>query len=265
MNDQPQPPSRPRPPVRLQKLIADAGVASRHAAERLIAEGRVTVNGTLVREPGATAVPGEDEVRVDGAPLRPSAAKTYLLLHKPPGYVTSVADPHAERTVMTLLPPDTPRVYPVGRLDRESEGLLLLTDDGALTERLLHPRYRLGREYAVLVRGLLSRATVDQLRRGSEVEGAWVAPRSVAVSPPPPPLPAQSPPGCGWLRILLGEGRKREVRAICAAAGLHVLRLIRVRFGPLTLGELPPGSTRPLTDDELAALRSVAEGMPGRS
>ena len=252
-------------PVRLQKLIAEAGLASRRAAERLIAEGRVTVNGAVVRELGSAAIPGQDDVRVDGTPLRPPATKTYLLLHKPPGYVTSVADPHAERTVMALLPPGTPRVYPAGRLDRESEGLLLLTDDGAFAERLLHPRYGLEREYAVLVRGALSHTIVERLREGAEVEGARVAPRSVSVTTPPPPLPPHAPPGSTWLRIALGEGRKREVRVLCAAAGLQVLRLIRVRFGPLQLGNLPAGATRPLTDGEMAALRSVASGMPGGS
>jgi 23S rRNA pseudouridine2605 synthase len=247
------------PPVRLQKLIAEAGIASRRAAERLIVEGRVSVNGAVVREMGATADPATDDVRVDGAPLRTPAAKTYLLLHKPPGYVATARDPHALRTVMDLLPAGTPRVFPVGRLDRESEGLLLLTDDGALAQRLLHPRYGLEREYAVLVRGKVAAPTLARLRAGVGIEGAHVTPLRVAVEPPPAPLPAWTPPGAAWLRITLGEGRKREVRALCAAARLHVLRLLRVRFGPLALGDLPSGRIRPLTDAEVASLRRAPE------
>ena len=245
-------------PVRLQKLLAEAGIASRRAAERLIAEGHVTVNGVVVREPGSAAIPGRDEVRVDGAPLRPPAAKTYLLLHKPSGVVTSVHDPHAERTIMALLPRNVPRVYPVGRLDRESEGLLLLTDDGDLTERLLHPRHGIEREYAVLARGDVSPNAIEQLRRGTMVEGARVVPVSVAVTLPPPAIRGSSPPGTRWLRIVVAEGRKREVRVMCAAVHLHVLRLIRVRFGPLELGDLPPGRTRPLTEAELEDLNVAA-------
>jgi len=248
------------PPVRLQKLIAEAGVASRRAAERLIEDGRVSVNGAVVRGMGTTADPAVDDVRVDGAPLRPPEVKTYLLLHKPSGYVTTARDPHAPRTVIDLLPPGTPRVFPAGRLDRESEGLLLLTDDGSVAERLLHPRYGLEREYAVLVRGDLTPATVARLRAGTEVEGAHVTPFRIAAGPPPATLPRYTPPGSNWLRITLCEGRRREVRVLCAAAGLAVLRLVRVRFGPLHLGDLPPGRTRPLTDAELVSLRAAAEG-----
>lgn len=240
------------PPVRLQKLIAESGRASRRAAERLIVAGRVTVNGVVVTELGAGADPDHDDVRVDGAPLRRPDAKTYLLLHKPPGYVTSARDPHAERTVMALVPPGTPRVYPVGRLDRDSEGLLLLTDDGALTERLLHPRNGVEREYAVLVRGDVAEPVLAILRGGVAVEGARVAPALVEARAAPDGV--RPPPGTWWLRIVLREGRKREVRVLCAAAGLAVLRLVRVRFGPLTLDGLGPGRVRRLTAAELAAL-----------
>lgn len=220
----------------------------------MILDGRVSVNGVVVRELGAMAIPGDDEVRVDGNVLRPPARKTYLLLHKPRGVVTSVRDPHAAHTIMSLLPPDAPRLFPIGRLDRESEGLLLLTDDGDLTERLLHPRHRLEREYAVLVRGPVSSAALAALRAGAEVEGAHVRPLRVEVAPPPGPTDWSPAPDTRWLRITLAEGRKREVRVLCAAARLTVLRLIRVRFGPLTLGSLPPGHTRPLTPSELTHL-----------
>jgi 23S rRNA pseudouridine2605 synthase len=241
-------------PVRLQKLLADAGVASRRAAERLIAAGRVTVNGEVVRTPGTSALLERDDVRVDGVPVRAPVRRTYLLLNKPAGYTTTLSDPHAERTVRELLPRSAARVYPVGRLDRESEGLLLLTDDGELAQRLLHPRYGLEREYAVLVRGTVTAGTLAELRKGVKVEGTLVAPVSVAMEWPPAPIPHSVPGGAKWLRITVREGRKREVRRMCAAVHLGVLRLIRVRFGPLTLGDLPPGRTRPLTPEEIARL-----------
>ncbi|MGD9892153.1 MAG: pseudouridine synthase [Dehalococcoidia bacterium] len=240
--------------IRLQKLIAGAGLASRRAAERLIRDGRVSVNGVVVRELGASATPGRDQVRVDGNLLTTPAEKTYLLLYKPRGVVSSTRDPHAARTVMSLLPANSPRLFPVGRLDRESEGLLLLTDDGDLTERMLHPRYRLEREYAVLVRGAVAQSALTTMRAGAEVEGAHVRPLCAEVMPPPTPIDGASAPGTCWLRITLTEGRKREVRVLCSAAGLTVLRLIRVRFGPLTLGPLPSGHTRPLTAAEMTHL-----------
>jgi 23S rRNA pseudouridine2605 synthase len=220
----------------------------------MILDGRVSLNGRVVRELGTTAVAGRDDVRLDGNVLHPPAQKTYLLLHKPRGVVTSVRDPHAAHTIMSLLPPDSPRLFPVGRLDRESEGLLLLTDDGDLTERLLHPRHRIEREYAVLVRGPVSPSEMATLRAGAEVEGAPVRPLRVEIMPPPEPINWSPTPATRWLRVTLVEGRRREVRVLCAAARLTVLRLIRVRFGPLTLGSLPPGHTRPLTASELTHL-----------
>jgi 23S rRNA pseudouridine2605 synthase len=221
----------------------------------MILDGRVSVNGAVVRELGAAAIPGSDEVRVDGRVLRPPTERTYLLLNKPRGVVSSVRDPHASHTIMSLLPPDSPRLFPVGRLDRESEGLLLLTDDGDLTERLLHPRFRIEREYAVLARGSVSQPALAALRAGAEVEGAHVRPLRVEVALPPKPVDGAPAPGTRWLRITLTEGRKREVRILCAAAALDVLRLIRVRFGPLILGPLPPGHTRPLTPSEVTDLK----------
>ena len=257
-----------KPPVRLQKLLAGAGVASRREAERLIADGHVAVNGIVVREPGSAAVPGRDTVTVDGVPVPVGEERphTYLLLHKPRGFVSTVRDPHAERTVMALLPRNLPRVYPVGRLDRDSEGLLLFTDDGDLTERLLHPRNGIEREYAVLVRGDFTGPAVPKLRQGVTVEGVRVKPLSVDRIPPPPGFAGPMPLGSRWLSIVLGEGRKREVRALCAAVHLYVFRLVRVRFGPLELGDLPPGETRPLTRPELRALgvgrKSAAKRRP---
>lgn len=243
--------------MRLHKLLADAGVASRRAAERLIAEGHVTVNGVTMREPGSAAVPGRDDIRVDGVPLRPAEQRTYLVLNKPRGYVATVSDPHAERTVMALLPKGAPRLYPVGRLDRESEGLLLLTDDGALTERLLHPRHGVEREYAVLVRGAVTPGAIDRLREGIVVEGVRVVPVEARVTLPPAPIANPNLPGTRWLRITVREGRKHEIRVMCAAVHLHVMRLIRVRLGSLLLGDLAPGRVRTLTENEVTGLADL--------
>jgi len=246
-------------PVRLQKLLADAGVASRRAAELLIAEGHVTVNGVVVREMGTSAVPGRDRVSVDGAPVHAPRHRTYLILNKPPGYTTTVRDPHAERTVMELLPKDLPRLYPAGRLDRQSEGLLLLTDDGEMAARLLHPRARVEREYAVLVRGTVTPGALERIRKGIEVEGATVVPVAVVQAPPPPPLSQFGPPGSRWLRITVREGRRREVRVMCGAVHLLVIRLVRIRLGPLELGPLPSGETRPLTQQEMKDLHDITK------
>jgi 23S rRNA pseudouridine2605 synthase len=284
---------------RLQKLLAAAGVASRRASEALITSGRVTVNGATVRELGAKADPARDDIRLDGRAVRAPEAHTYLMLHKPAGYTSTVSDPHAKHTVMELLPTDGGRLFPAGRLDRDSEGLLLLTDDGELTQRLLHPRYHLAKEYAVLVRGEIGSQVLWRLRKGTVIEGKRTAPVEVEPAPPPGhigaepalsvrnearPIPnvggrraGQIPGPAGltgssaaraaggaatatdgpltWLRFVLHEGRKRQIRELCTEAGLAVERLIRVRIGPLALGGLPPGKTRRLRAGEITNLR----------
>lgn len=263
---------------RLQKVLAAAGVASRRHAEQLIAAGRVTVNGRQVREPGVKADPARDDVRLDGRPVRPPAAHTYLLLHKPPGYTSTVADPHARNTVMQLLPGGTGRVFPVGRLDRDSEGLLLFTDDGELTARLLHPRYHVPKEYAVLVRGRITERLLRRLREGIDLDGTRTAPATVEPGDPPsrggapesgerrgaqagPTRPFAAEPRGGsdtvWLRFVLTEGKKRQIRAMCARVGLEVVRLIRTRMGPIALGDLRPGAVRRLQGGEVAKLRAA--------
>jgi 23S rRNA pseudouridine2605 synthase len=253
---------------RLQKILAAAGVASRRAAETLIRAGRVRVNGQVVQELGTRADPERDEIVVDGRRIAWPPAYRYLLLHKPPGYTSTVHDPHAPHTVMQLLPRAAGRVYPVGRLDRDSEGLLLLTNDGELAQRLLHPRYHLPKEYAVLVRGRLTEQTLADLRRAIVIEGKPTAPAEVEPGEPPRFL-ARTPEELTrtalratdvtgdtlWLRFVLYEGRKRQIRALCARAGLEVLRLVRTRMGPLTLGRLAPGKARPLTHEEVTHLR----------
>ncbi len=241
-------------PERLQKYLAHAGIASRRRAEELILAGAVTVNGALVRELGTKVTPGQDEVRLRGKLVRPPAdTHIYLLLHKPADTVTTAHDPQGRPTVLDLLPPEfvARRVYPVGRLDRYTEGALLLTDDGDLALRLTHPRYALTKQYAALVRGLPTPQALRQLERGMLLEGetrptaparAWVDRQEGTAT---------------WLGVELHEGRNRQVRRMLAEIGHPVLRLRRVRVGPLTLGALAPGEYRPLTPRELALLRAA--------
>jgi 23S rRNA pseudouridine2605 synthase len=244
---------------RLQKYLAHAGVASRRHAEELILAGEVTVNGRAVRELGTRVDPDHDEVRVRGQVVRPPERPLYILLNKPLDTVSTAYDPEGRRTVLDLLPEQwrARRVYPVGRLDWDSEGLLLLTDDGDLALRMTHPRYALGKEYHALVTGQPTQRTLHQLARGIALEGE---------SRPTAPARVRRLAGEGdatWLSIELHEGRNRQVRRMCEAVGHPVLRLRRVRVGPLALGPLPLGASRPLTPDEVAALKR-AVGMESR-
>ena len=241
---------------RLQKYLAHAGIASRRHAEELIAAGTVSVNGSIVRELGVRVDPAHDEVRVRGRLVRPAASHLYILLNKPVETVTTAHDPQRRRTVLDLLPAEwvAQRVYPVGRLDVDTEGLLLLTNDGELALRLTHPRYALTKEYEALVDSRPSAAAMTALTRGMMLPGetrptaparAWVLDDT-----------REDDDGI-WLGIELHEGRKRQVRRMLAVAGLRVLRLQRVRVGPITLGSLKPGKSRLLSAKELAALRNA--------
>ena len=236
--------------VRLQKLIADAGIASRRAAERLMREGAVTVNGRIVTEPGAKAVPGEDDVRVAGQRVTQPAPHVYYLLNKPPGYVTTLSDEHGRANARELLRDVKARIYPVGRLDRDSEGLLLFTNDGELTARLTHPRYGVEKEYLALVDREPAPEELAALRRGVLLEGRRTAPAGVERLHPED--------GGVWLAITIHEGRKRQVRQMCQAVGLEVRRLVRTRFGSLTLEGLSLGAHRRLSVRELVRLRRDA-------
>jgi 23S rRNA pseudouridine2605 synthase len=238
---------------RLHKLLAHAGVASRRHAEALMADGRVTVNGAVVRQPGARVDAARDDVRVDGQLVRMPRSHTYVLLHKPRGPVTTASDPQGRATVLDLLPADlrARRLYPVGRLDRDTEGLLLLTDDGALALRLTHPRYALAKEYRALVRGRPTAAALERLRRGVLLAGAArpTAPARVWI--------AGMEGTDAWVGLELHEGRNRQVRRMLEAVEHPVRQLRRVRVGPLTLGALRPGAWRLLTPGEVAALRAA--------
>jgi pseudouridine synthase len=242
--------------MRLQKALSRAGVASRRASERLIRAGRVRVNGQVVTEMGVQVDPTRDEIAVDGRQIEIAHERRYLKLHKPVGYLSVMSDSRGRRDLGALLP-GVGGVHPVGRLDRNSEGLMLLTDDGALTQRLTHPRYEHTKEYVVLVRGTPTRRAVRALREGIELEDGRTAPATVKLETSTPW--GGAPRGRSWLRVTLREGRKRQIRRMCEAVGHSVVRLIRVRIGPVTLGDLAPGAHRALTGDEMTRLRQEVD------
>lgn len=243
--------------ARLQKLLAEAGLASRRQAEAWIRAGRVRVNGRVARV-GDAADPERDDVRVDGRRLA-AEAKRYWLLHKPRGVVTTTRDPHAggpdRPTVLDLLPTTArrARLFPVGRLDRDSEGLLLLTNDGDVAQALLHPSLGTEREYRVTVRGAVSDETAAALARGPQLAEGRMAPCGVGPRRHDPRRDTTT------LVLVLGEGRKRQIRRAMAALGHPVVRLVRTRMGPLRLGALPPGEARPLRAAEQRALVAFCE------
>jgi len=244
------------PDQRLQKILAEAGVASRRASEQVIRDGRVRVNGKIVTQLGTRADPSRDAVTVDGQPLGPAEQAVYLAVNKPPGYVTTARDELGRRSVLDLVYKTHERVFPVGRLDMDSEGLVLLTNDGELAQRLTHPRHEVEKEYLALVHGEPDAPTLRALRHGVELDGRQTAPAVVETVHAPAGL--ATPPDHSWLRIVLREGRKRQVRLMCEAAGHPVERLIRVRIGPLRLRGLVPGRVRELTEDEIGRLRMAA-------
>ena len=235
---------------RLQKILAQAGVASRRAAEKLIANGRVTVNGETVRIMGTKADPAQDDIRVDGHRLRPPQRIRYILLNKPAGYVTTRSDPQRRPTVIDLLRDVREYVYPAGRLDYDSEGLLLLTNDGDLTAQLTHPRHGVERVYEVRVAGAPNAEAVEQLRKGIVLDGRRTLPADVV-------LLSSRRDREGALRLTIREGRNRQVRRMCEAIGHPVRALRRVRIGPLNDSRLKVGQWRELTPDEVQALRDV--------
>jgi pseudouridine synthase len=239
------------PIERLQRLLARAGYGSRRACEELIVEGRVTLNG-IVATLGDRADPLEDRVQVDGLEVNLDPNVKYFALHKPAGVVTTMRDPQGRRDIRGYLPEDGPRVFPVGRLDRDTEGLLLLTNDGDLANALMHPRFRVEKEYLAEVEGVPTPKHVGQLRRGVELEDGHARAKAARV--------AGRSGDRGAVRLVMTEGRKREVRRLLAAVGLPVTRLVRVRVGAVRLGSLPPGERRELTHDEVVALRKVVDG-----
>ena len=239
--------------IRLQKLISTAGVASRRAAESLIRDGRVSVNGEIVRTLGTKADPQVDDVRVDGRRLRFDARQRYILLNKPKGFVTTRRDPEGRRTVMDLLRGVREYVYPVGRLDYDSEGLLILTSDGDLAARLMHPRHGVERVYESIVAGDPDESALEQLRRGLFLDGERTGPAQVRHMGTVGKGRSQTT----RLSITIHEGRNRQVRRMCSAIGHPVRRLSRVRMGPIRLGDLRPGEWRDLLPAEIEKLKKA--------
>lgn len=240
-------------PMRLQRFLARAGVASRRGSEDLMTAGRVAVNGAIVSELGAKVDPAVDRVTVDGREVRLGAAPAYHMLNKPDGYVTTMSDPQGRPTVAELLPADAPAgLFPVGRLDRDVTGLLLLTSDGDLAHRLLHPRHHVWKIYRAEVDGEPSAADLRALAEGIELDDGPTAPARVNL--------LWSEGSRAEVEIALREGRKRQVKRMLAAVGHPVRSLRRTAFGPLELGDLAPGATRSLTEAEIAALRDAAGG-----
>ena len=238
--------------VRIQKYLSQAGRASRREAERLMLAGRVTVNGEVVTELGSKVVPGRDAVAVDGHPVE-VAAERWVLFHKPPGVLTTRSDPHADRTVYDVLPDDLSGLSYVGRLDLDAEGLLLLTNDGDTAHALQHPSNEVEREYWVEVAGTVSDEATRRLQSGVELEDGLARARAIH-GVRPGPVSSE-------LHLVLTEGRKREVRRMLAHVGHPVLRLRRVRFGSVRLGELPRGAWRDLEPSEIQGLKRAAEAV----
>jgi pseudouridine synthase len=243
---------------RLQKILSQAGIASRRASERLMLDGRVTVNGATVRELGSKADPAHDDIRVDGRRIRLPERHRYLLLNKPRGFVTTRSDPQKRPTVIDLIG-SREYVYPVGRLDYDSEGLLLLTNDGDLAARLTHPRHGVERVYEALVLGVPDDHDLARLRGGIVIDGRRTLPARVEVIRDRHRAPGPRASAAGArLRITIREGRNRQVRQMCEAIGHPIEHLARVAIGPLHDTRLKPGHWRELTAREVDALRHAA-------
>jgi pseudouridine synthase len=235
--------------TRLQKVLSHAGVASRRAAEKLIADGRVTVNGKTIQTMGVKVDPAKDEIRVDGRRIKATARLRYILLYKPTGYVTTRSDPQRRPTVLDLLEGVRDYVYPVGRLDYDTEGLLLLTNDGDLAARLTHPRHGVARTYEARVAGMPDKEAIERLRMGIPLDGHRTLPADVVL------MNEGRRDREGVLRLTIREGRNRQVRRMCEAVGHPVQKLRRTRFGPLADRRLHAGQWRELTPGEIASLK----------
>ncbi len=232
--------------IRLNKFLSAAGVSSRREADRLIEQGRVKVNGKIVQTLGIKVDENTDRIEVDGKTVEGAQRKVYLLLNKPPEFLVTLKDPFQRPTIKDLLPKLKTRLFPVGRLDFDSEGLLLMTNDGELTNRLIHPRYEIKKIYLVKIKGHPEKVQISKLERGIFVDGKKTAPAKI--------FPISSSPRRSLYKVELHEGRKREIRRMFEAIGFYVLLLRRIKFAGLTLDGLNPGDWRYLTDKEVQNL-----------
>ena len=242
---------------RLQKILSHAGIASRRAAEALIRDGRVTVDGVPVTMLGSKYDPSLHKIAVDGTPVQGSEEKLYILLHKPRGYLSTAHDDRGRRTVLDLLPHFPVRLYPVGRLDADTEGLLIITNDGAMTQGLLHPRFEIDKVYHAEVTGTVTEDKLSKLRQGILLDDGKTTPAQLSIM--------HREGGRTLVETIIHEGRNRQVRRMFAAIGCHVCILRRVRFAGLTLRGLASGAFRHLTAEEIDELRRCAGVMDGES
>ncbi|MGA2026420.1 MAG: pseudouridine synthase [Syntrophobacteraceae bacterium] len=235
--------------MRLQKFLAQAGVASRRAAEELIRQGRVEVNGVKAQL-GVSVDPLKDRVLLDGKPVTLRTQRIVLAFYKPRGCVTTASDPRDRRTVLDFFPDFGVRIFPVGRLDYDAEGLLLLTNDGELANRLLHPRYGISKVYDVKIKGHPDKNAIEQLRSGVRIEEGVTAPAEVEI--------IRELPNAAWLRIILHQGWNRQIKRMGLAVGHPVLKIRRIAYGPVRLGTLSPGRHRLLRLDEIRKIYEEA-------
>lgn len=232
--------------IRINKYLSAAGVSSRREADRLIEQGRVKVNGKIVQTLGSKIDENKDRIEVDGKIVEGTQGKIYILLNKPPEFLVTLKDPFQRPTIMDFLPKLKTRIFPVGRLDFDSEGLLLMTNDGELTNRLIHPRYEIKKNYLVKIQGHPEKVQISRLERGIPIDGKKTAPAKIS--------PISSSPKRSLFKVELHEGRKREIRRMFEAIGYHVLLLRRIKFAGLTLDGLNPGDWRYLTNIEVQNL-----------
>lgn len=239
---------------RIQKIISAAGITSRRAAETLITEGRVRVNGTVVTELGAKADASKDHIKVDGKLINPKQPLTYIMLNKPAGFVTTMSDPEGRPTVQDLLKGVKVRVYPVGRLDYNTEGLLLMTNDGDFAHLITHPKHEFPKTYLAKVKGVVDDKSLNELEEGVYLSDGKTAPARIKK--------IRKEEANSWLEITIHEGRKRQVRRMFDRIGHSVIRLKRIRTGNLSIGDLPEGSYRHLEAAEVKALREASGRQP---
>lgn len=241
--------------IKLQKWLAECGIASRRSAEKMIASGSVRVNGTTAQI-GDRVNPGKDRVTVNGRLVQKAARQVYLMVYKPRGYITTMRDENGRKCVAALVAEVPERVYPVGRLDRDSEGLLLMTNDGTFANRMTHPSRHMPKTYRVTVRPGVTEEQLAAMSTGMEIDGYRTAPVQIRV--------LSEQPGRAVLQMILHEGRNRQIRKMCEQMGLEVARLKRTAIGPLRLGMLRPGQWRELTRDELRLLQSREDEDAGK-
>jgi len=234
---------------RLQKILSAAGIASRRKSEEMLLKGRVTVNGAIITKLGALADPAHDCIEVDGVPIERTENKVYILLNKPSGYITTVSDPEGRPTVMQLIGNRPERVFPVGRLDYDTEGLLVLTNDGDFAHVLQHPRHDVQRTYRVKIQGVPATAKLERLRQGIIIDGKKMSFHTIKM--------LEHTKKNTWLELVLREGRNRQIKKMFEAIGYRVIRIIRTGFGPLVLDSVPIGAYRFMTKQEIRAVKSI--------